>query len=132
VRGEPHFGAVPVLPRDMENQKSVSNDLGYEEIDWIEPSPRTQEEIDKAAESLRNIVWYDRQTHHMNEITEGTHKCTPEQWEVMERAISWFRLEHDTESGELGPFTDFEWGMINGKLSALRWVSGNEWDMLDT
>jgi hypothetical protein len=26
----------------------------------------------------------------------------------------------------------FEWGMINGKLSALRWVLGEDWDELYT
>ena len=31
-----------------------------------------------------------------------------------------------------GPNDDFEWGMINGKLSAIRWVLGDDWDMLDT
>lgn len=33
---------------------------------------------------------------------------------------------------KFGPWTDFEWGMINGKLSAVRWMLGDEWDMLDT
>lgn len=32
----------------------------------------------------------------------------------------------------LGPWSKFDWGMINGKLSALRWALGDEWDMLDT
>lgn len=32
----------------------------------------------------------------------------------------------------LGPWNDFDWGMLNGKFSALRWVLGDKWDMLDT
>jgi hypothetical protein len=32
---------------------------------------------------------------------------------------------------DLGPYTDFQWGMINGKLSALRWVLGLDWGSRD-
>jgi hypothetical protein len=41
------------------------------------------------------------------------------------------RIERELGRGNAGPWTDFEWGMINGKLSALRWALGGEWDMLD-
>jgi hypothetical protein len=42
------------------------------------------------------------------------------------------RAERKLGKGNYGPWSDFEWGMINGKLSALRWALGDEWDMLDT
>ena len=42
------------------------------------------------------------------------------------------KVEKKYRSDKLGPWTKFEWGMLNGKLSALRWVIGEEWDMLDT
>jgi hypothetical protein len=32
----------------------------------------------------------------------------------------------------LGPWDDFEWGMLNGKLSRTAMGLSAEWDMLDT
>ena len=52
----------------------------------------------------------------------------------LERMAAEGALAIEAEYGKdsLGPYTDFEWGMIKGKLSALRWVLGEEWDTLDT
>jgi hypothetical protein len=44
----------------------------------------------------------------------------------MKRSIT--RLEKQYGLRSLGPWTDFEWGMMNGKLAALRWVFGQDWD----
>lgn len=58
----------------------------------------------------------------------------PESGTRPQRAPGWFSRRKEKQYGleELGPWDDFEWGMINGKLSALRWVLGDDWDMLDT
>jgi len=42
------------------------------------------------------------------------------------------RIEAQFDKQSLETLDDFELGMINGKLSALRWVLGDEWDFLDT
>ena len=61
------------------------------------------------------------------------HETRPVQRDVWQRALKAARsLEDKYGKKDLGPWDDFEWGMFNGKLSALRWVLGDEWDMLDT
>ena len=51
-------------------------------------------------------------------------------WTMTHEAMK--RVEAKRGLEDLGPFTDFEWGMLSGKFSALRWVLGDEWDFLDT
>lgn len=61
------------------------------------------------------------------------HETRPIQRDIWEGALrSAARVEERLGLDDLGPWDDFEWGMINGKLSALRWVLGDEWDMLYT
>mgnify|MGYP001596118082 FL=1 len=51
-------------------------------------------------------------------------------WEGAKKVAK--RVEKEYGKKNLGPYDDFEWGMINGKLSAIRWMLGDDWDMLDT
>ena len=52
--------------------------------------------------------------------------------EIWDGMIAAMKSAEERYPEELGPWTDFEWGMLSGKLSAIRWMLGDEWDMLDT
>ena len=90
------------------------------------PPMRTRDDIGAAAEEFYDKVWYDRHQSLKAQTKSGEEKLV-HQGEFAAR-----RMEAQYGKDNLGPYDDFEWGMINGKLSALRWVLGEEWDMLDT
>ncbi len=75
-------------------------------------------------------VWYDRHQMLLQMEREGKSK-TPRDIMKNARAAA-KKVEQQYGKKNLGPYSDFDWGMINGKLSALRWVLGDDWDMLDT
>jgi hypothetical protein len=111
----------------------------------FEQEPRGLTEILEAIDLLLDQVWYNRHQNRLIKIERGQIKLVgalPQARGALNRPIlqSVWRLacdaaakvEKERGTANLGPWTDFEWGMINGKLSALRWVLGDEWDMLDT
>lgn len=87
---------------------------------------RTKAEILELHEELFDKIWYNR---YWNRISSGD-KAPPE---IEERAaISALIIE--AKYGEVNlSWNDFEWGILNGKLSVIRWLTGDEWDeSLDT
>jgi hypothetical protein len=110
--------------------------------------PRSFSELLEAERKLFKQVWYNRHRNLRSSIERGKHRLvTSEEWEkatprerqgmtidaVWEGALAAARrAEGELGPENIGPWDDFEWGMLNGKLSALRWVMGDEWDMLDT
>lgn len=115
------------------------------EFNYSQEARRLSEILD-AEYLLFRQVWYNRHWNLRSRIEDGSVKVVPESEYSRDQYRSdqildsiWAgalaaakRTEEEVGIPNLGPWTDFEWGMINGKLSALRWVLGDEWDMLDT
>ena len=91
---------------------------------------RTLKEVLEAENMFLDKIWFDRHLSLEYRIEQGIEDVNPEIWKgAMESAR---KVIEKYGEENLGPYSDFEWGMLNGKLSALRWVLGYEWDMLDT
>lgn len=90
----------------------------------------SEEEISEAIEELLDKVWYDRHQVLKKRIKAGKETVDKKIWEGALKSAK--KVEAKYGKKKLGPYTSFEWGMLNGKLSALRWVLGEDWDTLDT
>ncbi|HTO20535.1 MAG TPA: PIN domain-containing protein [Pseudomonas sp.] len=116
------------------------DEFHYEhDMSWIDQT-RGLQEILNSMDELVDKIWYNRHMYRAYQIEQGIIKLIPEGakrdpneihqhiWNGALAAAEKVRTKYK----EVGPWDDFEWGMLNGKLSALRWVLGDEWDMLDT
>ena len=87
-------------------------------------------EIATAIEEYEAKVWYVK---HMNLRYRVSCQGETVDPEIFKQAINRAtEIENKYGVENLGPFDDFEWGMINGKLSALRWATSSKMDFLDT
>ncbi|MFJ3374844.1 PIN domain-containing protein [Pseudomonas sp. NPDC086112] len=134
------------------NLNAYLNEMAPEWIEELqaeyefEDEPRRLSELLEEEQKLSRQVWYNRHWGRRIAIEEGRIKVLPEAqysrspykpdeildtiWKGALEAAK--RTEDELGLENLGPWDDFEWGMINGKLSAIRWMLGFEWDMLDT
>ena len=113
------------------------------EHEWKEQPRRKIAEVVAAEHEFFEKVWYRRHMLSREKVKRGSIRIVETQvlpgedrsrliqrniWDAALRTAE--AVEERYGSENLGPWSDFEWGMINGKLSALRWVLGDEWDML--
>jgi hypothetical protein len=91
---------------------------------------RTKDEILAEVDALFDKIWLNRHLELKQLVEDGEEEVDPKIWS--DACKNARKIEEKYGLENLGPYDDFEWGMLNGKLSALRWLLGYEWDMLDT
>lgn len=98
----------------------------------FQEDPRRLDEIVAADQEFFDRIWYHRSLQHDYQLEDAG---DAEGLERNRRVAGPGRARVEAkypDPGMLGPYTDFELGMLHGKMSAVRWVLGSEWDFLDT
>lgn len=113
------------------------------ENDWVFES-RGLTEMMEVERELEQKIWYNRHRVLAHKIEKGEIKMINRKdfdiktaditivddiWKGAKKSAKAIEEEYGIENLY---YDDFEWGMLNGKLSALRWVAGDEWDSLYT
>jgi len=78
---------------------------------------RSEDQLFDAQKELWEKVWFYRY-HFLSPQGESP--------ETIRKFVDKYGKEN------LGPWTDYEWGYLLGKLSAVNWALGHSWDLLDT
>jgi len=84
---------------------------------WVVPTTRLVISLLRVIAPDASFMRGKTEARHGDDIQAGASGGQEDRAKVRTKNLGW---------------DDFEWGMVNGKLSALNWVMGDEWDSLDT
>lgn len=99
--------------------------------DWnhFSPEPRTVDQIIRMEKLIQDKVWFACHMARRADVQSGLVHVDPVKWTKELGAADQIVREQGIQN--LGPYTEAQWAMLLGKLSALRWVLGHEWDFFD-